>query len=443
MRAVRFIGACGGLSGLLLVPPVFERLFALVRLAEGDAGRLWFGSLVMLGLSAIFLFGAPRWLSGAAALFGVLVVLVAAELCTRLVVVVGADPSVVRNLAEVGREGSPYTAGFASHPFVSHLGNPSAPPLVARGRDGGRYGRGYNNFGFADDDFLYPKPMNTTRVACLGGSTTESGYPHLLERVLNERFADSRTRFEVLNFGLGGWSTAHSLVNYALNVVDFEPDFVVIHHAWNDAFGHEDGCELRGDYWGLVPEYTPAPPVEGSVVRASVLYRVIKERLFPAASWTYRAQVAVPHEHTASGEGGCADTDPLWPYERNIQSMITLATARGTTVVLTTQPHYVDTGQTTDWFDETVAAEMRHIDACNTAVRSIAGSADNDLLFVDLDHAMTGPMNDHFLDLGHLDEEGKLFKAEGIADAIAARLAEGASPSVPAANEAVDNGPIP
>jgi hypothetical protein len=37
-----------------------------------------------------------------------------------------------------------------------------------------------------------------------------------------------------MNFGHPYWTTNHSVVNFMLNVLDFHPDFVVIHHGWNE-----------------------------------------------------------------------------------------------------------------------------------------------------------------------------------------------------------------
>jgi hypothetical protein len=53
----------------------------------------------------------------------------------------------------------------------------------------------------------------------------------MMEDYLNAHASAGDGRFEVLNFGLGFYTTAHSLVNYVLNVVDYHPGYLVIHHA--------------------------------------------------------------------------------------------------------------------------------------------------------------------------------------------------------------------
>ncbi|MEM9024273.1 MAG: SGNH/GDSL hydrolase family protein, partial [Bacteroidota bacterium] len=127
-----------------------------------------------------------------------------------------ADEPTRAAVEELTDRATPGRMIFTGHPYVHYTGVPN---------------KGFNNRGFHGSDWAREKPAGVFRVACIGGSTTARGYPADLEAWLNTR-AD--TVFEVLNVGLGGWTTAHSVANFVLNVVDYNPDLVVIHHAWND-----------------------------------------------------------------------------------------------------------------------------------------------------------------------------------------------------------------
>jgi len=102
-------------------------------------------------------------------------------------------------------------------------------------------GKGVNKEGFSDKDWPLAKTPGVPRIACLGGSTTQDGfrvdrnnsYPSFLSRILSRRFKGD---VEVLNFGVNGWTSAESLVNYALVVSRYQPDIVVIHHSVNDVW---------------------------------------------------------------------------------------------------------------------------------------------------------------------------------------------------------------
>ncbi len=75
------------------------------------------------------------------------------------------------------------------------------------------------------------------RVVCLGGSTTwgtgvkpAEAWPAVLEDILGDDGYD----IEVINAGFPWYTTADSLVNYALFLRYYEPDIVIIMHGVND-----------------------------------------------------------------------------------------------------------------------------------------------------------------------------------------------------------------
>lgn len=102
-----------------------------------------------------------------------------------------------------------------------------------------------NNLGFFNGpngnrnvDIL--KPKDCIRINCLGASTTQNylvyneeifSYPIQLEKKLNK---NSEKKFEVNNFGQGGYNTADILVRFLLQIIDTKPDIVVLYHGYAD-----------------------------------------------------------------------------------------------------------------------------------------------------------------------------------------------------------------
>ena len=86
---------------------------------------------------------------------------------------------------------------------------------------------------------LYPldKPEDTFRIVAFGGSTTENRaddvhYPLLLQTLLRER--TGRNSIEVINVGYAAYATPHSLILLELDVLEWDPDLVILSHNIND-----------------------------------------------------------------------------------------------------------------------------------------------------------------------------------------------------------------
>jgi len=258
------------------------------------------------------------------------------------------------------------------------------------------------------------KPPDTVRIACLGGSTTGRGYPRRMQALLQEQAGD-KWRFEAMNFGLGWYTSAHSVVNFVLNVVDYAPDYVVFHHAWNDARARNVDGPVRGDYGHAFRAFEAPSVPDALLIRGSVLYRWLKDRMFGEPNWAFLDRAVLRPRRQRSGPP-FGDTTELEPYVRNVRTIVEVARARGIVPVLTTQPHTLDP-------DTPGFAAAVHIRQCNQIVRALAREYGDRVLFVDLDAAFTGK-NELFIDLGHMAERGMREKAAAIGDAILAHWRE-------------------
>ncbi len=400
--------------GLLLAPPIFNHMFSMVQLLEREKPGLWLLSVFLIALALFIRFG--RW-KGITFFFLVFngLLMISIELGSRTIINLWPSPRSI----EFARRGNISYNDFQTylgHPFLQFTGRPFIPDTEKQIFE---KRKNINNFGFnGDRDFIYEKPLNVIRIATIGGSTTANEYPKLMEEFLNKNSTSSQNQFEVLNFGTPFWTTAHSLVNFVLNVVDFQPDYAVIHHAWNDAKVRRATSLYRGDYAHALKVFEPPSSlVDRYLLRVSVIYRFIRFRVGRPA-WTFieNSTLLFPTENTdltnSDAPGAYRRTlEELKPYRRNLETIIDLATLRGIGIVLTTMPHSTDPQK--KWFSAT-----KHIDQCNEIIRDIARKYGEKILFVDLDQLMTGQMEEVFRDVAHVTNTGRAFKAHQIGHAI-------------------------
>ncbi len=102
-----------------------------------------------------------------------------------------------------------------------------------------------NSLGFfngeeGNREIVLPKPNGLIRINCIGASTTQNylshenknySYPLELERILKKKY---NKKLEVNNFGTGGYTSLDLLKLLKLRLLNTEPDFVILYHAYND-----------------------------------------------------------------------------------------------------------------------------------------------------------------------------------------------------------------
>lgn len=89
-----------------------------------------------------------------------------------------------------------------------------------------------NSQGLRDKEYSIEKPHDTFRIAVIGGSYTlpsgvgiDDAYHTVLENRLNE---ESRgLSYEVINFGVGGYTTKNKLATLKYKALDYEPDLIL------------------------------------------------------------------------------------------------------------------------------------------------------------------------------------------------------------------------
>ena len=337
-----------------------------------------------------------------------LIMLLAVEFSFRLYIKI-ADPQTRREIAHYVAGTYTEKQAYIGHPFLQFSGRPRATLI---GNDALGDLPPFNNLGFIGKDFEFEKADHTIRIVAIGESTTADGYPAVMETFLNANNPADSWSFEVLNFGMGYWTTAHAVSNFFLNVIDFSPDYVILHHNWNEVKARSSIVGFRNDY-SHVLDYFHEPVIHDKYfIRASALYCFLKLSLSPRPDWWFLDK-ALMKENAWSYIPTVDDETNSYPFERNLRTIIDFSLLKGFRVVLTTQPHSTNP-------DIPYGSTMPHMIRFNQILRRIAASYGDAIVFVDLDREMTGKMEAVFRDLGHMDPAGIDFKAKKIGQAVLA-----------------------
>lgn len=261
--------------------------------------------------------------------------------------------------------------------------------------------------GFRGVPSVLPKPADTTRILCLGGSTTYGDglpdgetYPERLGELIEER---GGARCEVVNLGVPGYTTAESFLNLCLKGLDLEPDVVVVYHAIND-YRPRTVPDLDAAYRAFrrvwVEEEFELTPL-ARALESLALGRLVRRGEQRRHGLYALIERDVPRR-LAREEVRASDS--LWIFERNLRAIVEVAHARGIRVVLATQ------AQCTSVLKE--PWEHEPIDEHNEVTRRVAREAGAVLCEV----ALGFPEQGTFLpgDPVHLDPAGSLEQARRI-----------------------------
>lgn len=256
---------------------------------------------------------------------------------------------------------------------------------------------------------LQPNKLDTTslqikgqiNIVALGGSTTEFsnskgvGWPSMV----NEAFSDSVVFH---NQGKGWYTTLHSLINYQTNIRQYKPDAILIMHGINDLLSSSDFSyfsrgtfqEDYGHFYG--PAIRIMDHKDITVDNFKTLSRL----------WFHKKRKEVNNSNFKG----------LKTFERNLNTLIDIATIDSSKVVLLTQPtiykknmspeekdalfmlKYEALNDTMRWGLETAIQGM---EVYNETVRKIA--KDRNILLIDLEKKIPKTL-DYFYDDCHYND---------------------------------------
>lgn len=270
----------------------------------------------------------------------------------------------------------------------------------------------FNHQGFRTTDTIGAKPPGEFRIIALGGSTTEDAntvegwhWPLTLQEELR---ASGHTNVRVLNAGMGAYSSAHSLVQLEFDMLQFQPDLVLVMHNVNDLtvnyYAARFGQRVDPSYhvkFGI-KSYTGV--VDDRDVVLSRLWHSARVRLD-------RLLHGVP---TGAISDSISIDEGLAAFQRNLRSIAAVGRAHGTEVVMLTMP----VSRSREIYDSTRAQArgsdpgyfpshrrfLRDFDAYNDAVKAVGQAAS--VAVIDMEAAMRGHDATFFLDVVHYSDEG-------------------------------------
>lgn len=275
-------------------------------------------------------------------------------------------------------------------------------------------GMRHNGIGLRDErDFGAKK--DEIRIVFLGGSTVYDGwiqdnqktYAPILEAKLNVHYNPEQTgqRIEVINTGLGGATSAESLMRLIFVVSEVQPDVVVIQHGLNDIWPRMYGI-IQSDYGNFRRIYSvPSLRNRGETWRHAIYRRMIDRSAILtmiAVRFGYKSKYNIAKMVTrddVTKDISNVVTNSAAYFERNTRYMVALCRAMGARVVLATEPY------------NEKASEARKIvmPEHNAILKKIAGQ--EDVMCFDFSDKMQKDIQ-YMKDGVHVNEEGGRLKAE-------------------------------
>lgn len=221
-------------------------------------------------------------------------------------------------------EGVPFAANkgeifYTLHPYLFRV------PKAGFAYDGVEI----NRQGFRGPEIATPKPPGTFRVLVLGGSAVWDPYvgnndqtwTAKLQRQLNQAMEErgNQLRFEVINGGVPGYTSAEMLMNLVWRGLPLEPDAVLLYEGYND---------FKPNRWpGFLPDYSHWRVKDHSQLRQlSRQVRVV---------W-YAYELLSRFSYSRLDRYDTVDQPGIDAYERNLGRIVTLARAEGIQPVLAT-----------------------------------------------------------------------------------------------------------
>lgn len=179
-----------------------------------------------------------------------------------------------------------------------------------------------NSHGFRDREFPVAKPPGTFRIVVLGDSIVwghrlplEDTFAKQLEGLLNARPGPGPT-YEVLNFGVSGYSARQEVGIFRARAAAFQPDLVIVGFCVNDEYySSVEGDFLDGGSGSLFRRWFLFEHAELSLLE-------LTRRHFPALASRFRSTVDV-RKHLAdlaSLRGGARSLIVIFPVLESLDA---------------------------------------------------------------------------------------------------------------------------
>lgn len=283
-----------------------------------------------------------------------------------------------------------------------------------------------NAQGYRGAAVAIPKPPGEVRIVVLGGSsvfdlyaTEGQDWPHLVQ----ERLAAPGRRVVVVNAGVPGHASFDSLARLYAQLWTFDPDFVLVYHAWNDIKYFAE-LSATSPLIGLYKPHDPsADPFQN--YRGTADWLLSSSQLYVKARTRYLLRQYRPGlEGAARGNVGRGSYGPMGLEQYRLVTELLVAGTRaiGAVPVLLTEA-YLLTPETYRQARTLVALSqdelVRAFADCAETLRAVA--RDEQVPLLDLAAILNGRA-DLFADHVHTTAAGSAVLAEAVATFLAPRL---------------------
>lgn len=305
----------------------------------------------------------------------------------------------------------PENRGYQAHPFFQFTGKANAPKIDSKIFPSRMP---FNNYGYPGADFTLKKFPGTFRIVCLGGSTTALGYTQYLESYLRTYILPTE-RIEIINLGVVSSTSAHMLNRFAFFARELDADMYVVHQAWNEHIVRQGDLEKqRPDYSNFFKRFSPKTPIDKPLIEWSALYRYLRYKVNPIPEFD-QMEPAIYKDFKRTWDGRFLNGRGLTYYKRNIRTLLDLVLMDGKRVILTTQPFHM----------RSVDPSIAHIVQANKELRRIGAEYERKhkgkVFFLDVEKEVQEKVQKHFIDLGHLKEQGARWVARSVGAKIIAQ----------------------
>ncbi len=211
------------------------------------------------------------------------------------------------------------------------------------------------------------KPAGVRRIAALGCSCTwgcyqtQESYPSILEKLLN---LEGAQKYEVLNAGVGSYSSYQGLQRLKRYVLNYQPDIVTIFFGWNDhwfAQNDDKNIRMRGDF---------------EIFIVNILE---KFRAYQAAHYLFRKVLGAFQGKPVGQKQFVFRVSPE-DYRANLKEMIRAVRERGAQAVLFTAP-YEPSQLKASWVFPLPSEQLANVhENFNQVVRKLAAETQTPLI---------------------------------------------------------------
>jgi len=222
------------------------------------------------------------------------------------------------------------------------------------------YTSNINSYGFRGEEITKKKPNGTYRIFILCGSTVlnkvtpfEQSAPRILETNLRKTYPDQK--IEVLNAGVDGYTSEHSLIQFLFKIKDFDPDLIIMWHGINDwyyscspserargTFQSDYSHFLSADAAMAYDHFKPQPLISFKLISYDFYFKLIKNYwftdIYDRQLQKFLQEGAYYSDAYTHKQYDLQSTPSLESYKRNIKYFIDDAAASKIDLIIGNQP---------------------------------------------------------------------------------------------------------